>query len=191
MLVIWVELYRNKLWGTLKHLLAVYLVLHSEVLRATTSLGDRGLEVLRAKNIKIPGYNLTLSSLVSSLIFLWSRRTRFARRPVCGKSSGIGLILELLLSCLRQNWVRMECFESPQLRYTHVEPCKNWKEGNDESDCALYLFTDLELGSCFPHLGSCTCTVDTFMNIICFFLVEVQAFVFWPCYVAKEFMANH
>jgi hypothetical protein len=40
--------------------------------------------------------------------------------------------------------LQWECFESPQLRYTHVGPCKDWQEGNDKSDCALYLFTDYQ-----------------------------------------------
>lgn len=46
-------------------------------------------------------------------------------------------------------------------------------------------FTSLQITKGLDS-GSCTCTVDTFMNIICFLSPDF----FWPCYVDKEIMAN-
>jgi hypothetical protein len=161
MLVIWVELYRNKLW-------VIEALVSSSIFSCAVRSAEEPPQYWEIEVWKIPGYNLTFSSLVSSLNFLCPRRILCARKP-----SGIGLILELLLSCLlRQIWVT-NGMVSNLLRFATPmsDLVRTGRKSLIERLCPLPrhgLPKDLVSGSCFLHLGSCTCTVDTFMNIMFF-----------------------
>lgn len=111
---------------------------------------------------------MTFSSLGSALIFLWAGKDAFGRKPVCGEPSGISSLHSIIsppnFSALQGD----HGFESPQLRYAHVRIGRRAMIKATVPFTSLRIIKGLESGSYFPHLGSCTCTVDTFMNILCF-----------------------